>query len=106
MEQHEVKTGREIVCRCEEVSKEEILQAMREGADSLDSVKKRTRAGMGFCQGRTCRKMIARMLSEYYSQPVDRYLPGSIRLPVAPIKLGLIAETEDAFCSCKSKEEE
>ena len=75
------------------------------GADSLDSIKKRTRAGMGFCQGRTCRKLIARMLAEYYSQPADSYLPGSIRLPVAPVKLGLIAETEDAFCSCKSKEE-
>ena len=106
MEQHEVNNLREVVCRCEEVSREEILEAMRQGADSLDSIKKRTRAGMGFCQGRTCRKLIARMLSEYYSQPADRYLPGSIRLPVAPVKLGLIAETEDAFCSCANKEEE
>ena len=105
MEQHEVNTAREVVCRCEEVTREELLEAMRLGADSLDSIKKRTRAGMGFCQGRTCRKLIARMLAEYYSQPADSYLPGSIRLPVAPVKLGLIAETDDAFCSCKSKEE-
>ena len=96
MEQHEgVGAEREIVCRCEEVTKEEIMEAMRAGADSLDAVKKRTRAGMGFCQGRTCKRLVARMLSAYYHMPVDRYLPGSIRIPVSPLSLGLIAATKD-----------
>jgi hypothetical protein len=35
------------------------------------------------------------MLSCYYEMPVDRFLPGSLRLPVAPVKLSLLAETED-----------
>ncbi len=86
----------EIVCRCEEVTAEEIMEAIRNGADSLDAVKKATRAGMGFCQGRTCKRLIARMLSCYYEMPVDRFLPGSLRLPVTPVKLSLLAETEDA----------
>ncbi len=90
-----VKAEREIVCRCEEVTKEEIMEAMRAGADSLDAIKKRTRAGMGFCQGRTCKRLIARMLSAYYQMPVDRFLPGSIRIPVTPLSLGLIAATKD-----------
>ena len=85
----------EIVCRCEEVTREEIMQAIRQGARSLDDVKKRTRAGMGFCQGRTCRRLVARMLSAYYDMPVDRFLPGSIRIPVTPIRLSLLAETTD-----------
>jgi bacterioferritin-associated ferredoxin len=85
----------EIVCRCEEVTAEEIMEAIRNGADSLDAVKRATRAGMGFCQGRTCKRLIARMLSCYYEMPVDRFLPGSLRLPVAPVKLSLLAETED-----------
>ena len=38
MEQHEVNTAREVVCRCEEVTREELLEAMRLGADSLDIV--------------------------------------------------------------------
>ena len=71
----------EIVCRCEEVTKEEIMEAIRQGADTLDAVKKYTRAGMGFCQGRTCRRLVARILSAYYEMPVDRFLPGSIRVP-------------------------
>ena len=94
-----------IICRCEDMTRQALLDVIAEGYETIDEIKRVTRAGMGPCQGRTCRKLIARMLAEYYSQPADAYLPGSIRLPVAPVKLGLIAETEDAFCSCKSKEE-
>ena len=85
-----------IVCRCEEITEEEIMAAIRSGADSLEAVKKATRAGMGFCQGRTCKRLIARMLSGYYQMPVDRYLPGSLRIPVSPIRLSVLAETAQA----------
>lgn len=97
-------TTEEIVCRCEEVTRAEIEEAIASGADSLDAVKKRTRAGMGFCQGRTCKRLVARMLADYFQQPVDRFLPGSLRLPIAPIPLWQLAETEDAPCSCGEKE--
>ena len=86
----------EIVCRCEEVTAEEIMAAIQNGADSLDAVKRATRAGMGFCQGRTCKRLIARMLACYYGLPIEHYLPGSLRLPVTPIRLDLLAETQDA----------
>lgn len=95
----------EIVCRCEEVTQEEIMQAIRQGASTLDDVKKRTRAGMGFCQGRTCRRLIARMLSAYYELPVDRFLPGSIRVPVTPIRLSLLAETADGDVDSEEAEQ-
>ena len=90
----------ELICRCEEVSRADVEAAIRAGADSIDAVKKRTRAGMGFCQGRTCRRLVARMLADYYGQSVDRYLPGSLRLPITPVKLSLLAEAEDAPCAC------
>lgn len=86
---------REIICRCEEVTREDIMEAIRLGDASLDAIKKRTRAGMGFCQGRTCKRLVARILSTYYNMPIDTYLPGSIRLPVAPLTLGEIAGTID-----------
>lgn len=85
----------EIVCRCEEVTREEIIAAIRQGAGTLDEIKQRTRAGMGFCQGRTCRRLVAQILSVYYSLPVDRFLPGSIRVPITPICLKLLAETAE-----------
>ena len=43
-----------IVCRCEQVSEAEVLEAIRRGADTLDAVKHVTRAGMGRCQGGFC----------------------------------------------------
>ena len=85
---------REIVCRCEEVTKEEIIQALQAGDTSLEAIKKRTRAGMGYCQGKSCKRLIAKMLSDYLGRPVDHFLPGSIRYPVGPVTLKVIAELD------------
>ena len=84
----------EMVCRCEEVTKDEIIAAIRAGDATLDAIKKRTRAGMGFCQGRTCRRLIAQILSVYSDLPISEALESSIRIPVGPLSLKQIAETE------------
>ena len=46
----------QIICRCEEISEGEILDAIRRplGATTLDGIKRRVRAGMGRCQGGFC----------------------------------------------------
>jgi glycerol-3-phosphate dehydrogenase len=55
-----------IVCRCETVTEAEIVDAIHREIpiDSLDAIKRRTRAGMGPCQGHFCgprvKKIIAR----------------------------------------------
>ena len=43
-----------IVCRCEQISEAEVLEAIQRGADTVDAVKHITRAGMGRCQGGFC----------------------------------------------------
>jgi glycerol-3-phosphate dehydrogenase len=53
-----------IVCRCEQVSEAEILEAIRRGADTIDAVKHLTRAGMGRCQGGFCRLQVMNYLVE------------------------------------------
>lgn len=55
-----------IVCRCETVSEGEILEALcREPrALDLDGVKRRTRSGMGRCQGGFCSPRIAELLAQ------------------------------------------
>jgi len=85
----------EMVCRCEEVTKDEIIAAIQAGDTTIDAIKKRTRAGMGFCQGRTCRRLVAQILSAYSDLPISEALESSIRVPVGPISLKLIAETVD-----------
>jgi glycerol-3-phosphate dehydrogenase len=56
----------EIICRCEKVSKGEMLRAIYQPvpARSLDAIKRRTRAGMGRCQGGFCSPRVLKILSE------------------------------------------
>ena len=55
-----------IVCRCEVVTEAEIRDAIRRpvGAKSIDGVKRRTRAGMGRCQGGFCSPRVMEILCE------------------------------------------
>lgn len=55
-----------IVCRCEQISEGEVIEAiLREPrATSIKAVKKRVRAGMGRCQGGFCEPEVARIISE------------------------------------------
>jgi len=54
-----------IICRCEEISEGEIMDAIHRvpGAKSLDGVKRRTRAGMGRCQGGFCAPRVMEILA-------------------------------------------
>ncbi len=55
-----------IVCRCEQVTEAEIRAAIRRpvGATTIDGVKRRTRAGMGRCQGGFCSPRVLEIISE------------------------------------------
>ena len=61
----------EIICRCENISKGEIIKAIHQPvpARSLDAIKRRTRAGMGRCQGGFCSPRVLRILSEELKIP-------------------------------------
>lgn len=80
-----------IVCRCEEVTAGDIRTAIRQGATTLTGVKRRTRAGMGLCQARTCETLVVRILAEELSARVADFGPASVRPPVGPITFGVIA---------------
>ena len=64
----------QIICRCESVTEGEILDAIRRtpGARSLDGVKRRTRAGMGRCQGGFCAPRVLELLSRELGVPMDQ----------------------------------
>lgn len=55
----------QIICRCEQVTEGEIIEAIRRplGARSLDGVKRRTRAGMGRCQAGFCSPRVMEILA-------------------------------------------
>lgn len=62
-----------IVCRCETITEAEIVEAIHRpaGARNVDAVKRRTRAGMGRCQGGFCTPRIAEILSRELAVPME-----------------------------------
>jgi NAD(P)H-nitrite reductase large subunit len=74
-----------IICRCEEITLGEVMQAIREGAHDLDSVKRMTRAGMGLCQNKTCFNLVARLISQETGKPLKDLAPFTTRPPVRPV---------------------
>jgi len=62
-----------VICRCESVTKAEIIAALRSplgknhAINSLDAVKRRTRAGMGRCQSGFCWMRLLDVIAEEYA---------------------------------------
>lgn len=63
-----------IICRCEGISEGEILQAIHQnpGARDLDGIKRRTRSGMGRCQGGFCGPYVMQLLSRELKIPMQQ----------------------------------
>lgn len=84
-----------IVCRCEEVSEEEIVRTVRQYACSAREVKMRTRAGMGYCGGRTCRMLIDAIIRDVTGESTADDVPLKIQTPVRPVSLSLLGRMKD-----------
>ena len=76
-----------IVCRCCDISLKEIKDLIDQGYASLDEIKRLSRAGMGQCQGKTCRNLIMQEISklkkikqEDIKIPINR--PPVITIPI------------------------
>jgi len=89
----------EIVCRCENVSKLEVLDALNNpiSEKTISAVKYRTRAGMGRCNGGFCLPRIVEILKEEYGLS-----PEEIKLKTLCSPL-FIGETKDLRESKKSE---
>ena len=82
-----------VICRCEEITRGEIKEAIRNGMRTLNGVKRVTRAGMGLCQGQTCQQLVARILTEELGLSAADIDPTTARGPVRPLKLGVFANS-------------
>lgn len=80
-----------LICRCEEVQAAEVAAALQRGALTVDDVKRRTRAGMGACQGIFCVPAVAAMVAEGTGTPAFDIGPMMARPPVRPIPLEALA---------------
>lgn len=70
---HDPKFGH-VVCFCEKITEGEVLDAIHKNpqARSVDAVKRRTRAGMGGCQGGFCAPVITEILARELGIPEEQ----------------------------------
>lgn len=80
------------ICRCEEVTSDQIDAAIAAGSTSLNDLKRRTRAGMGLCQGAYCLPEMATILSTSLHRPLSAIAPMTVRPPVGGVSLAALAE--------------
>ena len=79
-----------IICRCEEVTLGTIKDTVQQYKCSPREVKLRTRAGMGYCGGRTCRNVIHQVVEEIKGEPITDDVQLSYRAPIRPVTLGVL----------------
>jgi D-hydroxyproline dehydrogenase subunit alpha len=83
----QLATAETLICRCEEVSLSEVEDAIRDGNPSIGEVKRRTRLGMGRCQGRYCAPVLAALLAEKQGRPLDQMASFAPRAPIKPVSI-------------------
>jgi len=87
--------SRVTLCRCEQVTVGEVRQAIVEGAVTVDDIKRRTRAGMGLCQGIFCTRAMALLLqAQQHISPAD-LRPMTERPPARPLPLTHLVELSE-----------
>ncbi len=80
-----------LICRCEEVTKGEIRQAVHAGMLTIEEIRRYLRCGMGLCQGQTCGKLVKGIVArELGVRPTD-VEPAVSRAPMRPIEMKILA---------------
>ena len=79
-----------VVCRCEEVSMQDVISAVADGARDVNDIKRRTRLGMGHCQGRFCGQVINELIWRLTDVRGQRgiFTP---RIPAKPVPFACLA---------------
>ncbi len=80
-----------IICRCEDITYGQILEAIEMAMTTLDEIKRFLRAGMGPCQGRTCGRLIQQIICEKTGIAPERVAQMTQRAPLTTVSLKTLA---------------
>lgn len=80
-----------VVCRCEDVTLEDVRKALDDGCLSMDEIKRVTRCTMGPCQGKTCRLLLLGEIARRAGRRPEEVGMSTFRPPTKPVKIGLLA---------------
>ena len=76
-----------LVCRCEDVTEQEVIDAIERGYTDMESLKKYLGIGTGPCQGKNCLAKLASILS---ARGLAVKHPTTSRIPIFPLPLGML----------------
>jgi len=86
---------KKIICRCKEITEDEIIKVIEKGIPDVDGIKRALGAGMGLCQGKTCTNLIIKIISQKKGIPVKEIKIQTSRAPVRPVSVKIMSEMEE-----------
>jgi NAD(P)H-nitrite reductase large subunit len=84
-----------ILCRCEDVTADDVAHAVAAGFLSLEEVKRYTGFGTGPCQGKECLVPVALAVARASGVPATALRPFTARAPLSPTELKQFAALEE-----------
>lgn len=94
--------GETLVCRCEEVTTRQVLDAVALGCQGPNQLKSFLRCGMGPCQGRLCGLTVTELIAQARGVPPDEIGYYRLRPPVKPITLAELASLPQTEAAAKA----
>ncbi|MHB8585101.1 MAG: (2Fe-2S)-binding protein [Thermoplasmatota archaeon] len=87
-------TPKVIICACEDISIDEVEDAIHEGYDDMETLKRFTGVATGPCQGKSCVVLCRRLLAEVPGGDPAEIGTITFRPPTAPLPLRYLAGEE------------
>jgi NADPH-dependent 2,4-dienoyl-CoA reductase/sulfur reductase-like enzyme len=89
--QFRVPSGTTLVCRCEEVTAQQVIDSVRLGCTGPNQMKSFLRCGMGPCQGRMCGLTVSELIAQERRSTPEEIGHYRLRFPIKPVTLGELA---------------
>jgi len=87
--------GKVIICRCNDVTVEEIEALIDSGVTDIEEIKRLLRIGMGPCQGRTCIPLVMAILARRTGKKPDEIPLPRARVPIRPVRVEVLVGGAD-----------
>lgn len=81
-----------IICRCEDVTLEDLHNLMDQGYTCIEEIKRILRICMGPCQGNTCGQLVQKEISKYLKIKLEDVKTHKVRPLTTGVKLNAIAQ--------------
>lgn len=87
-----------MVCFCQDLTEADLVRAIAEGYDHIETLKRFTGAFMGPCQGKMCAANVMKLFAEITGRSPEELRVPTMRPPVEPIPLGYLSAESERDC--------